>query len=267
MATGGKKKTGTGKTNTKKSSTKTSAKKSGNKKSSKTQEQPSNSKAGYVLVIMILLIVVLVLLNRYATDENLKKSDPVTPQNIVIDPVKPPAEDKKPDKAEDKIQEKKTAQDLQDKKEDDKEDDKEDKKIVSTRKVKIYLVHFNERTEKTSLQPVFRKVKAGTPVKSALRELIEGPSTSEKNRGLLTAVPRNLKIYSVSITNSTAIIDFNSAIEYGASGSILLNRIDQIIYTATQFENVDSIIIKVNGKLRRFLGSDGIAVSGPLHRR
>ena len=256
MATGGKKNTSSGKTSKKKTTPKTASKKTGNKNSKK-QQQSSGSKAGYVLVIMVLLTAVLVLLNRYGTDySHLRKSDPVTNKNIILDKGKSPIEGKKLEKAEKEIQEKKTLKDTQ-----------EEKKVVSTKKVKIYLVHFNERTEKTSLQPVFRQVKAGSPVKSALQELVEGPTASEKNRGLLTAVPRNLKIYSVVITNNTAIVDFNSAIEYGASGNILLNRIDQIIYTATQFENVDSIIIKVNGKLRRFLGSDGIAVSGPLHRR
>ncbi|MFW5771067.1 MAG: GerMN domain-containing protein, partial [Spirochaetota bacterium] len=125
----------------------------------------------------------------------------------------------------------------------------------------------NEKTEKTYLHPVFRTVSATTPVKSSIEELIKGPSPSEKNRGLLTAVHSDIKLYDVTISGNTAILNFNSAIEYGATGNILLSRIDQIIYTATQFDNIDNIIIKINGKTRRFLGSDGIAVGGPLHRR
>jgi len=71
----------------------------------------------------------------------------------------------------------------------------------------------------------------------------------------------------VKIRNKTAEIDFNSAIEYGAAGSILLNRLDQIVYTATQFSGVGSVIIKINGKARQTLGADGLSISGPLHRR
>jgi len=76
-----------------------------------------------------------------------------------------------------------------------------------------------------------------------------------------------MRINSVKIRNKTAEIDFNSAIEYGAAGSILLNRLDQIVYTATQFSGVGSVIIKINGKARQTLGADGLSISGPLHRR
>jgi spore germination protein GerM len=42
----------------------------------------------------------------------------------------------------------------------------------------------------------------------------------------------------VSIINNIAFINFNSALEEGAAGNILMNRLDQIVYTATQFDNV-----------------------------
>lgn len=234
------------------SKTKTSAKKT-NTTSKKNEKQTSASKAGYVLVIMALLAAVLFMLNNYSFDN--KKTDTpehITPGHLVYEPDKD-NESKKENK-EDSIEQK-------EKKEEDR------KEQVVSKKVKIYLIDFNEKTEKTYLHPVFRTVSAITPVKSSIEELIKGPSPSEKKRGILTAVHSNTKIYDVTISGNTAILNFNSAIEYGASGNILLSRIDQIIYTATQFENIDNIIIKVNGKTRRFLGSDGIAVGGPLHRR
>jgi len=246
MATGGKKKKSGSKTKTPAKKTSTTAKKN--------EKQTSASKAGYVLVIMALLAAVLFMLNNYSFD-NKKTDSPeiITPGHLVYEPDKD-KESKKENK-EDSIKQKEKKVE---------EDRKE--KIVS-KKVKIYLIDFNEKTEKTYLHPVFRTVSAITPVKSSIEELIKGPSSSEKKRGILTAVHSNTKIYDVTISGNTAILNFNSAIEYGASGNILLSRIDQIIYTATQFENIDNIIIKVNGKTRRFLGSDGIAVGGPLHRR
>lgn len=246
MATGSKKKKSGSKT-------KTAAKKS-NTTSKKNEKQSSASKAGYVLVIMALLAAVLFMLNNYSFDN--KKTDTperITPGHLVYEPDKD-NESKKENK-EDSIEQK------------EKKVEEDRKEQVVTKKVKIYLIDFNEKTEKTYLHPVFRTVSAITPVKSSIEELIKGPSPSEKKRGILTAVHLNTKIYDVTISGNTAILNFNSAIEYGASGNILLNRIDQIIYTATQFENIDNIIIKVNGKTRRFLGSDGIAVGGPLHRR
>lgn len=133
--------------------------------------------------------------------------------------------------------------------------------------VKVYFIQFNEKTEKTALLPVTRKIRSDSPLKDTLTELIKGPNKKEERRGLLTAVPSHLRIRGMEIRNRTAVIDFNGAIEENANGSILLSRIDQILYTATQFENVDSIMIKVNGRSKKFLGSDGLSLGGPLHRK
>ncbi len=134
-------------------------------------------------------------------------------------------------------------------------------------KARIYFVRFNERNEKSYLTYVKRSIDSRNPVESALKELIRGLSPSEERRGLLTAVPENLKLRNVRMRNRTAELDFNGSLQMGAAGNILLNRIDQIVYTATQFENVDSVIIKINGKTRRTLGGDGLSISGPLQRR
>lgn len=114
--------------------------------------------------------------------------------------------------------------------------------------------------------PVVRTVNAHTPVKSALEELAKGPTANEEKKGLVNAVPSTLKVIDVSIINNIAFINFNSALEEGAAGNILMNRLDQIVYTATQFDNVEGIHILVNGQRKRFLGSDGISVAGPLRR-
>ena len=84
---------------------------------------------------------------------------------------------------------------------------------------------------------------------------------------MLTAVPHGLRVNGIRLKNGTAEIDFNGAIEQGAGGSVLINRIDQIVYTATQFPNVRSIVIKINGRPRQTLGMDGLSIGGPLHRR
>jgi spore germination protein GerM len=133
--------------------------------------------------------------------------------------------------------------------------------------VRIYLVRFDERTEKTSIVPVTRKVKAAVPVEAAIRALIAGPTEAEKRRGLLTAVPSRLKLRDAQVRQKTAVLDFSGEIEQNASGSILLSRIDQIVYTATQFDGVESVLIRVNGKAKSVIGSDGLAIGAPLRRK
>ncbi len=133
--------------------------------------------------------------------------------------------------------------------------------------VRIYLVKLNEESDKMYLAPVGRKVTGGSVLENTMKELIKGPTATEKKKGMLTAVPSTLRVNGVKIRGNVAEIDFNGAIEQGAAGSILLNRIDQIVYTATQFPNVGSVVITINGKQRQTLGTDGLSIGGPLHRR
>lgn len=143
----------------------------------------------------------------------------------------------------------------------------EEGKAIPEREVSIFLVRFDERTEKTSMAAVRRKVNAENPLDGALTALIAGPSAGEKRRGYLTAVPATLRVLDSKIQNGNAVIDFSGDIEWGATGSVLLSRIDQIVYTATQFEGVGGVIIRINGRRKNFIGSDGLAIGGPLHRK
>lgn len=133
--------------------------------------------------------------------------------------------------------------------------------------IRIYLLRVDENSGRTSLVPVTRKVTGEDLLNESLQTLIKGPTRYEENRGLLSAVPGGLKLRSVRTRGNMALLDFNSAIEYGATGSILISRIDQIVYTATQFPNITSVVITINGTQKHFIGSDGLSINGPLHRR
>ncbi len=145
-----------------------------------------------------------------------------------------------------------------------KEKKKEDEGAIV--RAKVYFLFYNERADKIELRPVVRDVNATVPVKAVLEELIKGPTTLEGKKGYVTAIPPKLKVIDVSIVNNIAFINFNGALEEGAAGNIMLNRLDQIVYTATQFSNVDGIHILINGQRKRFLGPDGISIAGPLRR-
>jgi len=217
----------------------------------------SGNTALYVLVIMILATIVVLLSGNYIKEvprlwERVKNE--VTSNK-----------DKVPEKKDDHNKEiQKAAEDLKKEPEAAKIDDGEPVKREID--AKIYFVRFNDATEKTFLSSVRRRVREDKKVEEALKLLIRGTNGEEKKKGYLTAIPENLRVNDVKIRNRTAEIDFNSAIEYGATGTILVNRIDQIVYTATQFEDIDSVVIKINGRRQKTLGADGIAIDGPLHR-
>ncbi len=174
----------------------------------------------------------------------------------------------------DRSEEKKKQQDSEKKPADKKDDSKNADRQKDTgrdepaqRDVQIYLVSYNEKTEAVSLKPVRRTVSGASPLDAALHELLKGPSSSEKKKGMITAIPSGLRIRSVAMRDGIADIDFNERLEEGGAGNILLSRVDQIVYTATQFDSVKGVTIRVNGKKKKTLGADGLSVDGPLHRR
>jgi spore germination protein GerM len=231
-------------------------KKASNKKT--VSRKPQNRKPAhgssfnpaYVLTIMVLLTVIVFLVNNLYFRDG-KSPAQSRSSNEKISVKKPEWPEKSP---EEKGKEKE-------------EKSEKSHEVAEKRKVMIYFVKFNERTEKSYLTSVKRRIDSRKPVEAALNELIKGLSPYEERKGLLTAVPEELKLHNVRMRNRTAELDFNSSLQWGATGNILLNRIDQIVYTATQFDNVDSVIIKINGRTQRTLGADGLSISGPLQRR
>ncbi|MCL2155788.1 MAG: GerMN domain-containing protein [Leptospirales bacterium] len=259
---------------------KSTAKKSAPKKAVKKQTPQKSGGNGpfYVIVIIILITIIILLINKFYDwgkfqsyfaklhIENIISSkepakEPVDPlKNVQTDSksqVSSPADNKNVDNTTSKVEDKNI---------DDRNDKKAKDDIPTDREISLYFLQFDEKTEKVNLKTVKRKLSDKQILSQTLNQLIKGPSPYEEGKGYITAVPSNLKVRSVTINGKTAEIDFNKAIEEGATGDILLKRIQQIVYTATQFEDVDSIIIKIDGQRRKSIGGDGFSISGPLKR-
>ena len=212
-------------------------------KVTKTKIKKNNKTSLYIIVIMTLLVAILVLLNKFSEQGNkaINKEEKISSEKTKKNKGEFLPEFKKKEKEVVQFEEKQT-------------------------KIKIYFLKLNEKTEEISLFPANRKIHSTNYILETLQELIKGPNKNETDQGLLTALPNNIKIHSIEIKNKTAIINFNKKLGENATGNILLQRINQIIYTATQFENIDNIKIKINGRYQKTLGSDGLSISGPLHR-
>ncbi len=248
-----------------KKSKKKPAAKPASKKSSKapvSQNGGGNNGPFYVLVIIILITVIVLLLNKFY--ENGKFSIPY----IKTIAEKTDAVKDKSDISKDKSDEKDTSADKDKNDKVTKPDEKKPDEIIAAgdKEVSIYFLKLDEKSEKIYLSTVKRKVSDKQLLSATLEQLIKGPTSSEQNKGFITAVPSHLKIRSIDIKGKTAEIDFNGVIEEGAAGDILLKRIQQIVHTSTQFDNVDSIIIKINGQRRKTIGGDGFSIGGQLRR-
>lgn len=258
-----KKKNRTGKTAPKKKAAVSRKQKPSPAAKAAAEPQPSSQRAPlYLLIILILLAVIIILANQYFTGERGRtgrqdSADATVQKKMHKSDTGGSSADKGVTAKEDQsIREQKNAG----------SGTKESSKTAESR-VKIYFLRIDDRTEHVTLVPIIRQVKGEASLEKALGELIKGPNAGERSKGILSAVPSNIRIRGISIKNGIAEIDFNDAVEKNAAGSILINRLDQIIYTATEIDEVRSVIIKINGKRKQMFGSDGLSIGGPLHRR
>lgn len=216
----------------------------------------------YVLAIMLLLTVIALLLNKFYINNNSQsssveeKKDIITATESIVDDLEAYTTEKK---------------DIQRKEGDGNKNIslKQGLKthLHSEKNIRIYLLKYNNKTEKISLTAVTRRIKSNNPLRRALEELIKGPNRIEEQKGLLSAIPNNLKINNIRIINKEVELDFDKTIEENANGDILISRIDQIVYTATQFDTIDRVKIKINGNIKNFIGGEGLSINTPIQRR
>ena len=82
----------------------------------------------------------------------------------------------------------------------------------------------------------------------ALKELLKGPTDTEKNQGFSTSINPGTKIQKISIVEGVATADFNQAFNEGVGGSCMVMAIrSQITETLKQFPEIKEVVISVNG--------------------
>ncbi len=116
------------------------------------------------------------------------------------------------------------------------------------------------------LTPVSTSLKTKVhPLKETLKLLINRRPVDFNAKGLESILYSGIRLRGISVQNGTAILDFNAALGTGA-GMQVEARLKQIVYTATQFENIDRVVVLIDGKKRDAISGDGLDISQPLTR-
>ncbi|MDR2510494.1 MAG: GerMN domain-containing protein [Spirochaetaceae bacterium] len=130
----------------------------------------------------------------------------------------------------------------------------------------IYLVKV-EGAGTVFLEPVKRLVPVNdTPLVTALNILLAGPTADESRRELISVIPKGTRVLRASVNGSIATIDFNENFmfnNYGEEGYIA--QLKQIIWTATEFANINEVQIQIEGRKTEFLGETA-RIDRPLSR-
>lgn len=120
----------------------------------------------------------------------------------------------------------------------------------------LYFIRFsNGRSE---LVRVRRKIGTATTaldLTGVLLSLQKGPSLRE--RGLINAFTDRIPIYSIQLLQGIAVVDAGAPI--GSMGvHVIRDRLDQLVYTLTQFPEVHGVRLLINGRQESHLGHGNV---------
>ncbi len=126
---------------------------------------------------------------------------------------------------------------------------------------RIFLIAPSESTDRRVLRSVLRDIP--NDPSSALKALFEGPNDEEAAGDFSTALPSDLEL--LSATRIGDIITVNvtgELLNVSGEGSIL--AVAQIVATATGFDGIDAVRLRVDGEPQTWPGADGELLTGPL---
>ena len=127
-----------------------------------------------------------------------------------------------------------------------------DEPVLET--VSVYFVTVEDGQE--SVVAVEREVSTdeGGIESLALEELLAGPTEEEEGMGYSTAINDGVEVLSLTIVDQTAEVNFSSELGEGVAGSAMVMAIrGQIESTLNQFDNVDNVVIMIDGEVEGVL--------------
>ncbi|MDD3436644.1 MAG: GerMN domain-containing protein [Candidatus Gastranaerophilales bacterium] len=106
--------------------------------------------------------------------------------------------------------------------------------------------------------------KEGTKLSFSINNLLDGPNSEEKSRGIYSEIPQGTKLLSLEETPGKIIINLSGDFEQGGGTDGLYKRLYQLIKTANKNTALD-VYLYINGKQANVLGGEGIMISQPLN--
>ena len=116
------------------------------------------------------------------------------------------------------------------------------------------------------LEIAHRQVEAPAVLRGAIAAVLAGPTAAEQGAGLTSEIPPATTLRDVSLADDQAIVDLSSDYESGGGSMSMVGRLGQVIFTATQFDNVDRVLFWLDGEPVEFFGGEGIVLDEPQAR-
>lgn len=136
--------------------------------------------------------------------------------------------------------------------------------------VNVFFLHMsggNHSRVGPFLVPVARVLEGEEGIARVVTEmLISGPTPAEVSAGISNAVPDTTLILGLTIAEETAIVDLSGDFESGGGNLTMRARLAQLVYTLTQFQTVERVELRLDGRPVEVFSAEGILIDGPQTR-
>ena len=128
--------------------------------------------------------------------------------------------------------------------------------------VKVFFLDSNANNH---LTPADRVICAPAPLTAILTDLIAGPSSSEQNAALTTAIPNDVIVLSATTSGMIVTVNFNSA--FGSIvGTATEEAVAQVVATVSNANGVGTgVIFQIEGVRISVPIANGSQVPGPIY--
>ncbi|MGK2928684.1 MAG: GerMN domain-containing protein [Acidimicrobiales bacterium] len=93
---------------------------------------------------------------------------------------------------------------------------------------------------------------------AAIEALLDGPDDFETDIGMGSEIPDSTELLGVTIGDGTATVDLSGDFESGGGSLSMELRVAQVAFTATQFDDVDTVDIHLDGAPVDAIGGEGV---------
>ena len=140
----------------------------------------------------------------------------------------------------------------------------ESSSVKSVRDSVLYYVVLNDEGN-IDLTKTTRKVYySGSPLNASMNALLEGLTAGELNNGLMSLIPENTRILSITVDGGVANINFSEEFmfnSFGKEGTRI--QLMQVVYTAVEFPTVRKVQFLVDNKKIDYI-CEGLYIGEPI---
>lgn len=117
------------------------------------------------------------------------------------------------------------------------------------------------------LVPVVRDA-TGDDLTAALTALLSGATEDEQQMipAMSTAIPEGTQLLDTAVVDGVATINFTDKFAASAGSFAAMASLAQVVYTATRFEGIDSVLFELDGTPVTTFSAEGIELDGPQTR-